>query len=213
MDKVLLIFQSGCFLFLFFFGLVALARTLTQHWAKVAMMAILLLFLISGRNHSSFTIRYDIHVFVFILLNRWSLLSFYSWLVGCFLLRKNLEFCQMISLHPLRWFGSFLFVCLFVCVGLYPRHMEVPRQGVKWDLQLLAYAMATATRNPSPICDLYHSSWQHWIPDPLTEARDRTRILMDTSQICFCCTPMGTSDFLVFELYSMNMVYHIDCFF
>ena len=102
--------------FFFFFVLVALARTLTQHWAKVAMMAILLLFLISGRNHSSFTIRYDIHIFVFVLLNRWSLLSFYSWLVGCFLLGKNLEFCQMISLHPLRWFGSFLFVCLFVCL-------------------------------------------------------------------------------------------------
>ena len=31
-------------------------------------------------------------------------------------------------------------------------------------------------------------------PDPLSEARDRTYILMDTSQIRFGCTTMGTSN-------------------
>ena len=43
----------------------------------------------------------------------------------------------------------------FVCVGLHPRHMEVPRLGVKSELQLLAYATATATatRDLSPIFD------------------------------------------------------------
>ena len=34
--------------------------------------------------------------------------------------------------------------------------------------------------------DLYNSSRQRGIPSPLSEARDRTCILMDTSQICFC---------------------------
>ena len=29
----------------------------------------------------------------------------------------------------------------------------------------------------------HHSSWQHWIPNPLSEVRDRTLILMDASQI------------------------------
>ena len=33
------------------------------------------------------------------------------------------------------------------------------------------------------VCDLHHSSQQPWIPNPLSEARDRTRILMDTSQV------------------------------
>ena len=42
------------------------------------------------------------------------------------------------------------------------------------------------------VCDLYHSSWQRWIPNSLSEARDQTCILMVTSQIRFHCTTMGT---------------------
>ena len=64
-------------------------------------------------------------------------------------------------------------------------HMEVPRLQVKSELQLLAYATATATRDPSCVCNLHHSSWQHRIPDPLGKARDQTLILMDASQIHF----------------------------
>ena len=41
--------------------------------------------------------------------------------------------------------------------------MEVPRQRVKSELYLLAYATSTATPDPSRICSLYHSSWQCWI--------------------------------------------------
>ena len=48
---------------------------------------------------------------------------------------------------------------------------------------LLAYTTATATQDPSRICDLHHSSQQWWILNPLREAGDRTCILMDTSQI------------------------------
>ena len=59
--------------------------------------------------------------------------------------------------------------------------MEVPRLGVESELRLLAYATATATWDPSHICDVYHSSRQRWIPDPLSKARDGTRILMDPS--------------------------------
>ena len=33
---------------------------------------------------------------------------------------------------------------------------------------------------------LYHSSWQGWILNPLSKVRDRTCILMDTSQVCYC---------------------------
>ena len=49
--------------------------------------------------------------------------------------------------------------------------MEGPRQGVQLELQLLAYA--TATQDPSHMCDLRHSSRQHRIIDPLSKARDR----------------------------------------
>jgi len=35
----------------------------------------------------------------------------------------------------------------------------------------------------SHMCDLYHSSQQHQIPNPLSEARDQTLIFMDPSQV------------------------------
>ena len=52
--------------------------------------------------------------------------------------------------------------------------MEVPRLRVKLDLQLPAYTTATATRDPSHICDLYHSSRQCQILNPPGKARDWT---------------------------------------
>ena len=62
--------------------------------------------------------------------------------------------------------------------------MEVPRLGVELELPLLAYAIAIAMWDLSCVCDLYHSSWQHWILNPLREARDRTLILVDPSRVC-----------------------------
>ena len=56
--------------------------------------------------------------------------------------------------------------------------MEV-KLGVKSELQLPAYPIAAATRDLSHVCDLQHSSQQHWILKPLTGARDRTRVLTD----------------------------------
>ena len=89
-----------------------------------------------------------------------------------------------------------MYVCMYVCIygflGPHPWHMEVPWLGVELELQLLAYTTATAMWNPSYICDLYHSSQQSQIPDPLHEARDQTQVLMDTSQIHFHYTTTGT---------------------
>ena len=61
--------------------------------------------------------------------------------------------------------------------------MEVPQLGVDLELQVLAYTIATATPDPSCICDLHHSLRQCQILNPLSKARDRTCILMDTSWI------------------------------
>ena len=66
-------------------------------------------------------------------------------------------------------------------LGLHLWHMEVPSLGVESELQLWAYATATAMPDMSCVCDLYHISWQRWILNPLSKARDRTHILMDTS--------------------------------
>ena len=75
----------------------------------------------------------------------------------------SLEECKLIL-------ASLFFVCLFFCLflGPHPRYMEVPRLGIKLELHLPAYATATATQDPSHVCDLHHSSRQcgsltHWV--------------------------------------------------
>jgi len=50
--------------------------------------------------------------------------------------------------------------------------MEVPRLGVKSELQLLAYATDIAILDPSHVSDLYHSSQQGGILNPMSKARD-----------------------------------------
>ena len=81
---------------------------------------------------------------------------------------------------------------LLVFLGPHPWHMEVPRLGVELELQLPAYTTATATWDPSRICDLHHSPQQYWIFNPLSETRDRTWNFMVPSRICFRCATMET---------------------
>ena len=58
------------------------------------------------------------------------------------------------GLKVVGFLKKFLF---FHFLGPHPRHMEVPRLGVQSELQLPAYTPATATGDPSHICDLHHS--------------------------------------------------------
>ena len=58
--------------------------------------------------------------------------------------------------------GGFLFF-FFVFLGPHLWHMEVPRLGVQWELQLLVYTTATAMPDWSHVCNLHHSSQQYWI--------------------------------------------------
>ena len=51
------------------------------------------------------------------------------------------------------------------------------------ELQLSAYTTAIAMLDPNRVFELHCNSWQHWILNLLKEARDRTCILMDTSQV------------------------------
>ena len=82
-----------------------------------------------------------------------------------------------------RGFCILLFFFFFCFLGPHLQHVEVPRLEIKSELQLPAMATATAMWDPRRICDLHHSSRQPWIPDPLSEARDQTHILMDISQV------------------------------
>ena len=57
---------------------------------------------------------------------------------------------------------------------------KVPRPGVELELQLPAYTLAMRSRATS---ETYANSQQLQILNPLREARDGTRVLMDTSRV------------------------------
>ena len=84
---------------------------------------------------------------------------------------------------------------IFFFLGLHMWPMGVSRLGVKFGLHLQAYTTATAMLDLSHICDL-HSSWKCWILNPLSEARDQTFILMDTSQVLNALSHNGDSNSL-----------------
>ena len=77
--------------------------------------------------------------------------------------------------------------------------MEVPRLGVESELQLLATATASATPDPSHICDLHCSLQQHWSFNPLSKARDRTLILMDINAVLKLLNHNGNSVCAIFN--------------
>ena len=98
------------------------------------------------------------------------------------------------TILPFPLFFFFFFWCVFLVflfcfvwsfLELYPQYIEVPRLGVKSELQLLANATATAMPGPRHVCDLHHSSWQRPILNPLCGARDQTCILVDNSWVCY----------------------------
>ena len=96
--------------------------------------------------------------------------------------------CKQVDFLSFFFFPLFFF---FAFLELYPWHMEVPRLEVESELWLLASATATAMQDPSHVFDLHHSSCPGQIFNPLSEARDRTHVLTDTSWICFRCATTG----------------------
>ena len=107
----------------------------------------------------------------------------------------------------------FFFFLSFVLLGQHLQHMEVPRLGVESELLLLAYARATATSDPSCICNLYYSSQQCQILNPLSKVRDRTCNLIIPSRIRFYCAMMGTIYVIVLEVISCRQHILGSCFY
>ena len=105
--------------------------------------------------------------------------------------------CVKVLNSPLFFFGLFMFSRLL------PQHMEVPRLGVKLELWPPAYTTATATWELSHVCDLRRSSLQRQILDPLSEARDRTHVLMVPSGIGFCCATTETPNSPILNIFQL----------
>ena len=90
------------------------------------------------------------------------------------------------QLRSLLFCFGFVFFFSFFFLGPHPQLMEVPRLGIESELQLPTSATATAMPDPSRVCVLHHSSWQHRIFNPLSKTRDQTGILMATNRVCYC---------------------------
>ena len=63
-----------------------------------------------------------------------------------------------------------------VSLGPHPWYIKVPMLGVELELQLPTYTTAIVTQDLSHVFNLLHSSGQHCIFNPLSKARDRTRV-------------------------------------
>ena len=92
---------------------------------------------------------------------------------------------------------------------LYLQHMEAPRLGVKSELQLPAYPTATAMPHPNCICNLHRNLRQWQILNPLSKAKNRTRILTDTSRVLNPKATMGTPDFTILKLKTFALILEI----
>ena len=78
-----------------------------------------------------------------------------------------LDFQSSIVLRKAFFFFFFFFFCFLGCT-----------------CRIWHKACATATWDPSSVCDIHHSSRQGRIPHSLSETRGRNRILMDTNPVC-----------------------------
>ena len=116
-----------------------------------------------------------------------------------FLLHKEENYIRcglVLNVYGFSLAVFFFFFFFFLLLGLHLQHMEVPRLRVKSERQLPACSTAIAMQDSGCICNLYCS----WIPSALSKARDRTHILMDASQVQFCCATTGTPFFMVSTL-------------
>jgi len=76
-----------------------------------------------------------------------------------------------------------------------------------------AYPTATTMLDLGYICDLRSSLWQLWIPNPLSEARDQTHILMDTmSSSFFFYYYLFIYFIIIFPLYSKGVRSSLDVY-
>ena len=89
-----------------------------------------------------------------------------------------------------------LFVCLFVLLF---RAAPIAYGVSQARGQIGATAAGLCHSHSNTRTELHHSSWQHWIPKSLSEARDWTCTFVDTSWIRFHCATTGTPVLFCFK--------------
>ena len=93
-------------------------------------------------------------------------------------------------------------------LGPHPQHMKVLRLGVKSELHL-CYTTAKAMLDLSRVRNLHHSSCQHWILNPLSEAKNQTCNLMVPSWVHFHYAMRETPSFIILGKYLSSKKTHV----
>ena len=91
--------------------------------------------------------------------------------------------------------GFCLFVCLFVRAAPVAYGSFQARDWIR---------TAAARLRHSSVLDLYQSSLQRWILNPLSRSRDLSRGLMYTSRVCYWWATVGTPLPSLYELWKWN---------
>ena len=129
-----------------------------------------------------------------------------NWLVSD---RKFQPVSNIISIFSI-FFLSFFFFALFWEGGgvvSHLQHLEVPGLGVELELQLLANTTTTATPDPSCVCNLHHSSLQLHILNQVSEAREWTCVLTDTSWFHNLLNHNGNALISIFKAFAVLLGY------
>ena len=129
-------------------------------------------------------------------------ISFASFLIGLDLsIFKNLFHYFIVNLQccisfwcPAKWFGHIYIFFSFSYYYIYIFFQARDQIGAT----AISLCTATATQDPSHVCNLHHSSRQCWMLNPLSEVRDQTYNLVVPSQIHFHCATTGTQFILWF---------------
>ena len=99
------------------------------------------------------------------------------------------------TLGHISWQNLF-FLFFFSFLDQHLCYIDVHRLGVELELQLLAYAIATAIAMPYPsnFCYPSHSLQQCWILNLLNKARDQIHVLKNTSPVLNPLSHNGNSN-------------------
>ena len=112
------------------------------------------------------------------------------------LVHFDLQIKWILFIIWLQWLVILIFILFYVLIFLLFRATGVAYGSSQARGRMAATAAGLyhnqATPDPSCVWDLHNSSGQGQILNPLREARDQTRILIDTSWVRFHWAAMGT---------------------
>ena len=89
-------------------------------------------------------------------------------------------------------FTPLFFFSFFFLLQTKQWNRDVPRLGVESEVYLPKHKTKGGRPGASHICEPHHSSWPRQTLNPLSEGRDETCVLLDTSQIHFHWAMTGT---------------------